>query len=298
METINVKPGTVEWLKERCLNFTASEAPVMMSASKKSSRDELLAEKATGVPGEISYFTQRLFDQGHEAEAEARPLIESMINEELFPVVGKVITDDGLSVLASFDGLTMMGDIVFEHKIWNESLAESIRCNDISDEYAYQLEQQLFVSGAEKALFVCSDGTPAKMVYMWYFSKPEKRKALLDGWRQFKIDLDNFELPEKPQAKPQAEQIEGLPTLFIDITGQVNNTNIAVVESSVIEFIRSIKTDLQTDKDFVDAEQQIKFCKKSEEQMTLVKKQALSKTADIEKLFNTVDNIIGLLRIV
>jgi predicted phage-related endonuclease len=295
MQTLNLQQGSDDWLAVRCQHFTASEAPVMMGVSKHLSRDELLAEKATGVPGEISYFTQKLFDKGHEAEDSARPHIENLIKDDLYPTVG-VAEIDGISLLASFDGMTMMEDIDFEHKLWNDALVKAIENQELPDEYAYQLEQQLMVSGAEKAMFVCSDGIPDKLAYMWYYPNPDKQKELIAGWKQFKNDLIDFELQDKPQPKAQAKQIEGLPTLFVDITGQVNETNISIVESSAIEFVRSIKKDLQTDQDFANAEQQVKFCKKAEDQLKLVKKQALSKTADIEKLFFTVDKINDELR--
>ena len=83
----------------------------MMGESPYKTRDALLREKAVGVVAEVSSETQRRFDDGHRFEALARPLAEKIIGEELYPVVG---SDSKFA--ASFDGMTMFGDVIFEHK--------------------------------------------------------------------------------------------------------------------------------------------------------------------------------------
>ena len=112
----NVPQGSPEWLSLRSSYFTASEAPAMMGASKYQSRTELLAQKKTGIVPEVSPAQQKLFDRGHETEALARAIIEAQIGEDLFPVVA---TEGNL--LASVDGMDMLGNVLFEHKLWNES---------------------------------------------------------------------------------------------------------------------------------------------------------------------------------
>ena len=107
----NVPQGSPEWLSLRSSYFTASEAPAMMGASKYQSRTELLAQKKTGIVPEVSPAQQKLFDRGHETEALARAIIEAQIGEDLFPVVA---TEGNL--LASVDGMDMLGNVLFEHK--------------------------------------------------------------------------------------------------------------------------------------------------------------------------------------
>ncbi|CFQ49015.1 hypothetical protein [Yersinia similis] len=83
MQIINVQQGTPEWHALRSRHFTASEAPVMMAASSKMRRDELLNMKATGSEREISDWVQtNLFDKGHAQEATARVIVESIIGTE------------------------------------------------------------------------------------------------------------------------------------------------------------------------------------------------------------------------
>ena len=73
----------------------------MMGASKYQTRTELLAAKKSGIAPEVTGSQQFIFDKGHAAEACARPIVEKLIGEELYPIVG---TDGNL--LASLDGAT------------------------------------------------------------------------------------------------------------------------------------------------------------------------------------------------
>src|SRR5690554_2131903 len=293
MRILKLQQGTPEWHAARAKHFTASEAPVMMAASSKMKRNELLEMKALGTEKEISDYVQKfLFDKGHEMEALARPIVEELIGEELYPAVG--VSECG-EYLASFDGLTMMGDIVFEHKMWNESLAQSVRDEKLDPEYYWQLEHQLMVAEAEKAIFVVSDGTRENMVYMWYTPVRGRRGKLVKGWQQFRDDLSNFEPPAK--AEPVVgESPEDLPALLIKVEGQVKETNLATFKQTAINFISSINTDLQTDKDFADAEVMVKFCKRAEDELEQAKKHALAQTQSIDELFKTIDHLKDRLR--
>ena len=159
MQVINVKQGTDEWLAERLKHLTASEAPIMMGVSKVMSRDDLLTYKTTKQQQVVSGFTQRIFDKGHEAEAKARPILEKNIGEELYPVVGCEVID-GLPLWVSLDGMTMSEEIIFEHKQYNKELFDIVNSGgDLPAFIFWQLEQQLLVSKAKKAIFVVSDGT-------------------------------------------------------------------------------------------------------------------------------------------
>ena len=294
METLNLIQGSPEWLEARSTHDTASEAPAMLGDSKYQSRDELMSQKKYGAEKEITPHLQKLFDKGHATEASIRPVIEKLIGKELYPITGSVEIY-GLKLLASFDGLTMLEDIVFEHKLWNEALAKSVRDDNLSPNYYWQLEQQLLVSGAEKAIFVVSDGTEENIEYCWYEPVPGRAEQLIAGWKQFAIDLESHEHVEA-EVKPVATVIEALPALMVELAGEVKNTNIAVYEESTIAFIQGINSELTTDEDFANAEQNVKFCADAEKQLAAAKQHALAQTADIDKLFSTIDRISEELR--
>ena len=290
MKQVNLIQGTQEWKAHRATHFNASDAPAMMGKSKYVTRNQLLHQIATDEEVEVSEATQRLFDRGHAAEAAIRPHIESIIGEELFPVTG--VSDEYDDLSASFDGLTLLEDINFEHKLWNDALAEQVRNNDLEEHYLIQMDQQMLVSGAGKTIFVVSDGTPDKMEYCWVEPNKERQKAIIAGWEQFKKDLDNYQ-PKDIEVKPQGIAPDMLPSIHIELTGMVTASNLDEVRERSIQVFRSINRDLQTDDDFANAEKTVKWCSDIEGRLEKAKENALSQTATISELFNTIDQIKG-----
>lgn len=285
MKVHNVQQGTPEWLALRASHFTASEAPAMMGASKFQTRNDLLAMKKTGIVPDVTPQQQAAFDRGHATEEMARPLAEEDIGEELYPIVG---TSGNL--LASMDGATMLGDVLFEHKLWNEKVATQIRAGELDPHYYWQLEQQLLVSGAERVLFVCSDGTRNKYVSMEYSPVPGRREELIAGWAQFEQDLGEFVVKEaKVEAIGAAP--DQLPALRIDVTGMVTASNLDAFKSQALAVIADINTDLSTDKDFADADATVKWCGEVEDKLKAAKEHALSQTESIDVLFKAIDDI-------
>ena len=285
MKIHTVAQGSAEWLALRAQHFTASEAPAMMGASKYQTRTDLLAAKKTGITPDVTLSQQFIFDKGHATEALARPLTEALIGEELYPIVA---TEGNL--LASMDGATMLGETLFEHKLWNESVVAQVKAGDLAPHYYWQLEQQLLVSGAERVIFVCSDGTPENFVHMEYRPVAGRAAQLIEGWKQFEADLDNFEMADAPSIVVGKAPDE-LPALRIELTGMVTASNLKVFEDSALAVIDSVKTTLSTDQDFADAKKAVKWCGDVEEAVAAAKKQALSQTQSIDELFSSLDRI-------
>ncbi|MBO9484263.1 YqaJ viral recombinase family protein [Salinisphaera sp. G21_0] len=289
MDILDIQQGTPEWLALRQNYFTASEAPAMMGDSPFISRDQLLHQKKTGSTPEVNEFQQKKFDAGHQAEAEARPLAEKIVGADLFPATGAT-TIDGLPLLASFDGLTMMEDLIFEHKLWNEKLVAQIEGEGIEPAYYWQLEQQLLVSGAERVLFVCSDGTSANLRHVYYESQDYRREALIAGWKQFQEDLHSFEPPVSSPVL-EGELIQDTTALVIQLNGQVNHSNLPQLEEQIHHRIDSVKSELVSDQDFADAESAVKFFKKTEKKLKDGKEAALAQVPEIAELFTRIDHL-------
>lgn len=285
MKIHNVAQGSAEWLALRAKFRTASEAPAMMGASKYQSRTDLLIAKKTGITPDITPGQQFVFDKGHATEALARPLTEALIGEELYPIVA---TEGNL--LASMDGATMLGETLFEHKLWNESLVAQVKACELEPHYYWQLEQQLLVSSAERVIFVCSDGTPDNFVHMEYRPVAGRAAQLIEGWKQFEEDLASFEMADAPSIVVGKAPDE-LPALRIELTGMVTASNLKVFEQSALAVIDSVKTTLSTDQDFADAKKAVKWCSDVEEAVAAAKKQALSQTQSIEELFSSLDRV-------
>ena len=287
MIELQVTQGSAEWLAVRAKCFNASEAPAMMGVSKYMTRSELLRQKATGIVPEVDAATQARFDMGHMVEALARPLVEAMIDEELYPIVA---TDDSGKYLASSDGATMLCNIGFEHKLWNADIAAQVVEGNVPDSHRGQLDHQFLVFGFDKIIFVCSDGTAEKMVHCWYYPQPERIAALKAGWEQFAIDLANYQHTQTAPAAV-AEVIEDLPALTVQLVGQVTASNLADFKTAVTARIQAINTTLVTDSDFATADKMVKFLDDGEKRLDLVKSQALAQTESIDALFRTIDSL-------
>lgn len=279
MQIINVTQGSQAWLDLRATKFTASEAPAMMGASKYQSRDALLKMKATGETPEVSSYQEKIFAKGHATEEAARPLVENIIGDELFPATA--ISDEYDWMLASFDGITMMEDVVFEHKLFNQGLYERVLANDLEPHYYWQLEQQLLVSGAEKNIFVCSDGTSDRFASCEYYSQPERRDQLVAGWQQFKKDLASYS--DKPEVvKVEAEPIRDLPVISYKMDGLALNSNLDVFKQAAAELVAKSNQPIETDQDFADAEQMVKTFKGAEDKIKALSEQVLGEVQSID----------------
>lgn len=294
MKIVNVTQGTPEWHALRADYFTASEAPAMAGASKYVSRQELMATKFTGMPAPVTQAQERIFAKGHAAEEAARPMAEEIVGDELYPVT--TVSETYPKLLASLDGMTMDGSIIFEHKLWNESLAEAVRQGAcaLDPHYLTQMTQQLLVTGAEKCLFMVSDGTPERCVYCWFYPEPSLEQKLLAGWQQFEEDLAKFSpagvVPKGAQAG------EELPELELELTSEVHASNFPVVRSQALAVIEAINTELSTDQHFADAEQAVKYLKAGEEKLKAGKKAALAKTASLSELLESIDELAETMR--
>ncbi|APB99056.1 YqaJ viral recombinase family protein [Polynucleobacter asymbioticus] len=284
MQVHNLIQGSDAWHEFRETHFGASEAAAMMGVSKYMTRSELLKMKATGATKAIDSFTQKIFDNGHVVEALARPLVEAMIDDELYPVT---CSDSNLS--ASCDGLTMAGDIAFEHKQWNESLADSVRDGVLPAEHVPQCQQILMITGATKVIFTVSDGTPENMVTMDVFPSEYFFGQIRAGWDQFAKDLAAYE--NKAIAdKPVADSIEAFPVATIQAKGELILSNLPEVLPRFDLFLANQKTDLVTDDDFANGEAVAKFSRETAKKLRLVADQTIDQIASVSEAVRALNN--------
>ena len=286
----NVLQGTKEWLSIRASHFTASEAPAAFGVSLYLNRNELLQQKATGKCKEISDFQQSVFDKGHEAEASARAIAEDIVGDDLCAITA-TLDIDGLKLLASYDGATFGNNIIWEHKLWSEELAQQIEENNINEHYSIQLDQQLLISGAEKCLFMTSDGTINNCKWMWYETTDKKKDAVISTWKQFKKDLEMYEQKEF-EDKPEPAAIMQLPALSVYTKGDIAvHGNLDAFKEASDKYIASINKDLKTDEDFVNAEATIKRCKEVEQTIKTAKLSIIGGISSVDEATRVLDYI-------
>lgn len=302
MQILKLQQQSPEWHEFRTNHFNASEAPAMLGVSPFQKREELLQEKAFGITQEHDAYTQKIFENGHKFENLYRTrYAEEIIGDDLYPAVG--LSEEHQNLSASFDGITLSNDVIFEHKTLNSKLENITSVEELPEHYKIQMEQQLLVSGANKCLFAASrfdeNDVLIKEKHFWYESDPKLQKRILEGWKVFKKDLEKLKTtPINKQEKKDLNIFHEkslksfeLPTLNINIIGKVNNSNLAEYKQVAIDIFKNIKTDLQTDDDFAYAENDLKFCKKIETQIKDAKQKAIQQQSDVAELFAMLDNI-------
>ncbi len=296
MHIHNLTQGSTEWHALRAKHYTASEAAAMLGVSKYQTRSALLKQKATGLAPEVGEHTQRLFDRGHETEAQARAMAEAILGEELYPVTGTALIN-GVPLLASMDGLTMAETINWEHKLWNEGLATQVRDGTLDEHYTVQMDQQQLVSGAAKTLFMVSDGTPERMVWCWYVSSQERKDRLLAGWAQFDKDVAAYQ-PTEVAPAVVANAVEALPSVVVSVTGSIAiRDNFAAFQQRLEDFLGSeLIREPKTDQDFADLDLQIKALKGAEAALDAAEQQMLAQIQTVDQAKRTKDALQKLVR--
>ena len=284
--------GSPEWSAFRLAHRGASEAAAMLGLSRKFSRSELLRMKHSGVAREFSDWLRRnVLDHGHEVEAMARSVMESMLGAELYPV-----TCSRGRLSASCDGLTVDDETAFEHKQWNEDLAAMVQTGNVPDEHMPQCQQILLVTGAKRVRFTVSDGTRERMV--WADVEPDLGwwERIVAGWEQFDADLASYQ----PQAVVQPAEpvvVELLPAVSVRMEGALTVfSNLDQWGPLLRAFIDKIPAQPVDDRDFGLIDAACKRLKGVEEELAAEEARALSGMVDVEKLRRVVADLRNLAR--
>lgn len=271
--------GSKEWHEFRASHFGASEAAAMLGISPYMSRTDLLQFKKTGVSRDYPAAVHAVFAKGHEVEALARPVIEEMLGEDLFPAT---FSHGDLS--ASCDGINMEETTALEHKQFNADLFEQVKAGNLPDHHRPQCQQVLYVTGAERLLFVVSDGTKENMASVWVYPDLEYQARIVAGWKQFAADLEAYE----PQARPApvaAAPVESLPAVFVQVTGSLTvENNLPKFGEALRAFLDRTQNKPETDEEFAVCEAAIKALTKAEEALDAAESAALAQVACIDDM--------------
>jgi len=283
--------GSASWHAHRAQHWNASDAPAMMGASPYKTRAQLLHEMHAGISPEASQATQYAYAEGHRAEALARPLAEKIVDDELYPCVG---TKGKYS--ASFDGITLGGETLFEHKLLSNGLASAFSDgSNLPAHYRIQMEHQMMVSGATAVLFMASkwneDGTLDKEVHCWYSPDLELREKIVAGWAQFEADLAAY-VPQPVSPTIVAEPVESLPTVIVRMTGSLTiESNLSGFGVALRDFIAKIPERPTTDLEFAQTDAACKALKRAEDMLKAEEDRALAGMADVEQMRRIVADL-------
>lgn len=297
MRTIhNFPQGSDAWLQHRAHALNASEAPMLMNASKYGTRADLLRQKATGIAPEVSAAKQALFDRGHAVEIPTIAMIEDDIGEALAPVVASMEID-GLLLGASYDGLSMFEDVGAEIKLWNEDLAAQVRAGVLDMHYVWQLEHQLAVTPTlERIIFATSDGTREKFASMEYRRVPGRAEQLISAWRQFGEDLATY-VPTEAAPVVTAQPTASLPAVSVRVDGALAViSNLPAWGVALREFIGRIPAKPASDQEFADCDSACKKLKEAEQALDAAEANALGQITSVEEMTRMVADLRTLAR--
>ena len=277
--------GSPEWIAFRHEHDGSSEVSAALGLSKNCMRNDMLHAKSSGIEKEFSDYVQKyILNNGHEVEAMARPIIEKQIGTKLYP---QVYSRGRPS--ASCDGITMAGTVGWEHKQWNEALAESVRSGELPDTHMPQVQQQLLVTGADKWIFTVSDGTEERMVSMEVLPDPVWFERILAGWEQFNKDRENYQHIEHAE-KPVADAIMALPSLFVQARGEITDSNMEEFGQALATSLAKVRSaQLITDQDFSNAEAAAKLYRETGKKLMLAKEAMLEQTLSIGTAARMID---------
>ena len=286
MQVLDIQQGSDSWLAVRMNHFCASEAAAMLGFDKRTTRTQLLHMKHTGIGKEFSEWVQKnLLDKGHEIEADTRQISEKIIGEDLYPCIGTTEIE-GIKLLASFDGITIGEETIWEGKSRNADLIASLESGQLPDTHWPQVEQQLLISKAEKALFTCGDGTEQGSVLFWYASHPERRATLIAGWHQFAKDLAEYK-PVEVVVELVATPTLNLPAVSIKVEGSIALlSNLDKFGDALKQYISKIPAKPATDQEFVDCKAAIKKLQEAQDALDAAEANALGQIATFDEMRN------------
>ena len=153
---LNLVQGTDEWHAHRAKSRNASEAPAVMGVSPWQTPYELWCLRTGRTESKMT----PAMAHGSAMEGAARLAYEEKSGLVMEPLV---LVEGNYS--ASLDGITLEGDLILEikcpYKGRNSELWKAVSGGTIPENYGWQIEQQLMVSGAAKAhlwVFAGGDG--------------------------------------------------------------------------------------------------------------------------------------------
>jgi putative phage-type endonuclease len=151
MKLLNLKQGTKSWLDWRCNLITASDAPIILNMSPFKTRNQLLNEKDR----RFATVANAAMRRGLDLEPIALRQFEKETGIILFPCVGE--HENGW-MGASFDGMTIEGDVILEIKCPGKKDHQTALDGIIPTKYIAQLHHQMYVADVQLLYYYSFDG--------------------------------------------------------------------------------------------------------------------------------------------
>lgn len=197
MAAVDLIQNSVEWKNFRRGKIGSSSAPIVMGASPYMTPYELWSVMTGKIsePDFSNFATQR----GHDVEPIARATYSLDKNREVMKDV-VLVHDEVPWMIASLDGYMMIEDteghikyVVLEIKCARDEIFQMCKRGQVHEQYVWQLEHQLLVSGADHVDFMCvkteQDSAGKYRITEWhvvhYHSDTDRRALLLEKETEF-----------------------------------------------------------------------------------------------------------------
>lgn len=213
---LHAEQGSPEWLAIRRKTFNASELAAAMNIHPNIIRNELIRLYACGTEIEYSdYVKNVIFPNGHRVEKIIRVLVEKHFDEDFIP---KFFVLDG-KYACSLDGQSIMGDTNLEIKQFNKELYESVASGILPDHHKPQVQQGLWITGAERTIFAVSSEDEQSFVSMTVLPDPEFFDTIPRIWTKFAEDVENYTDIEQVSFLSEVEKDTRLPVVKLSSGG-------------------------------------------------------------------------------
>lgn len=180
---IDLEQGWSEWLDYRKAQRNASESSIVMGLSPFMKPSALASQKWFGGEGAKD---NPFMQAGHRNEPIIRENINVALGKNFEPLVIESTQDSRFS--ASLDG--MDGDTILEIKYSKKEFEQVAQNKKPSEYYEIQVQHQLMVSGAKKAIFAVGKGdNTCELVDITYCEVLPNKKIM----SEIKTAWDNFE---------------------------------------------------------------------------------------------------------
>ena len=296
MKIHEMDQGSPEWAALRREFFCASDAPAIMGQSPYETRAQYIRRKISGLDLQTLDYVKKLKALGHEAErhmiarAEAF-LADQGIDSELYPTVASA-TIEGLPMLASLDGLSMGGEILWENKIWNKQKIADIEAGKRTCDY-YQVQHQMMVTGAGRCLYTLGDQDGEKARHYWIERDEAEITKLIAAWKLAAEEIARGEAPAEVAPAVAVVPQQMLPALNVRVTAAVEDSNVSGYCMQCLDMIGAMNTDLQTDADFARAEADAKFCQTTEKKINQAVTAIRQQMGEIDEIFTALEHVSG-----
>ena len=185
MRKVELEQGSPEWLEFRKSGIGASECAAVFGKCKYNTPLQLWEKKVYDIETEVTFPMIR----GSQMEPIIREQAEQVLGEKFDPVCG--IHDEHEFILASLDGINATGDVIMEIKYASKANHSLAAFGKVPDNYLYQVQQQLLVSGAKKALYVSWNSDDLQIVEVFPDSNlhEEMVAKLMEFWEMVCLQI-------------------------------------------------------------------------------------------------------------